>query len=375
MRWIALFWSAVVLLAGTTGSSTAERGSGRTAHGFAYHHDEVPEKPWSIHIVKISRTNAELELHTTLGKQSRFGLGTLSEQVRAFPPDIGRPVAAINGDYYYDDNPYVGDPKGLQISRGELISAPGPWTCFWIDPAGIPQMGTVNPRFEITWPNEQKIPVGLNEQRLSGTAVLYTSAVGASTFTRGGRELVLERNGTNIWLPLRPGESYVGRVREVRETGNTPLNRDIVVLSLGNQVLRAAPKLAPGSLVRISTATAPSLTGVKTAIGGGPLIISGGKVVSRNDRNVRHPRSAIGWNKDHIFLLEVDGRQLNLSVGMTYPELAAYMLKMGCDEAMCFDGGGSATCWVYGQVMNSPSEGRERAMANALVLVQKPPPP
>ena len=84
---------------------------------------------------------------------------------------------------------------------------------------------------------------------------------------------------------------------------------------------------------------------------------------------LRHPRTAIGWNHDYIFLVEVDGRQADLSVGMTLPELAAYMIKLGCDHAMNLDGGGSATLWARGNVMNSPSEGRERPAANTLVLV------
>ena len=56
---------------------------------------------------------------------------------------------------------------------------------------------------------------------------------------------------------------------------------------------------------------------------------------------------------------------------VTLPELANYMVKLGCEEATNFDGGGSATMWVMGNVMNSPSEGHERPAANALVLVQK----
>jgi exopolysaccharide biosynthesis protein len=67
--------------------------------------------------------------------------------------------------------------------------------------------------------------------------------------------------------------------------------------------------------------------------------------------------------------VEVDGRQ-RASAGMTLPELADYMVKIGCREALNFDGGGSATLWVYGNVMNTPSEGRERPAANALVIVQ-----
>jgi hypothetical protein len=361
----------LLLAGGSHPNSAAERAAGKAAHGFSYHHDEIRDKPWSVHIVKVDLSNRDLELHTTMGKGNRFGMGTLSEQIRTLPPDIGRPVAAINGDYHYDDRPYVGDPKGLQIVRGELVSGPCDWTCFWMDPSGVPHMTNVVPRFEVTWPTGQKTAFGLNEERTGGTAVLYTAAIGPSTRTSGGRELVLARHGTNTWLPLQAGQTYSAQVREVREAGDTPLTKDIMVLSLGKQMAARSPKLAPGTVVQISTATWPGLTGVRTALGGGPALVRGGKVLNRNESVVRHPRAAIGWNKNHFFLVEVDGRQRNLSVGMTDPELAAYMLKIGCEEAMSLDGGGSATCWVYGQVMNSPSEGRERGMGNALVLVQK----
>jgi exopolysaccharide biosynthesis protein len=56
---------------------------------------------------------------------------------------------------------------------------------------------------------------------------------------------------------------------------------------------------------------------------------------------------------------------------MTFPELAAYMAKIGCEEAINLDGGGSATIWVYGNVMNNPSEGRPRPGANALVVMRR----
>jgi len=55
----------------------------------------------------------------------------------------------------------------------------------------------------------------------------------------------------------------------------------------------------------------------------------------------RQPRTAIGWNSNFFYIVEVDGRQRGLSVGMTFPELADYMVKLGCDEALNLDGGGS----------------------------------
>jgi exopolysaccharide biosynthesis protein len=85
----------------------------------------------------------------------------------------------------------------------------------------------------------------------------------------------------------------------------------------------------------------------------------------------RHPRAAVGWSQTHIFLVEVDGRQSELSVGMTLKELGEYMARIGCEEAINLDGGASATCWYRGRVVNSPCNGSERSIANGLVVLRK----
>jgi exopolysaccharide biosynthesis protein len=123
------------------------------------------------------------------------------------------------------------------------------------------------------------------------------------------------------------------------------------------------------------------LRNVKTALGSGPLLVQDGKRqrISIPDTETyefrsmleRHPRAAIGWNQAYFFLVEVDGRQKYLSVGMTLDELAGYMVKLGCQEAVALDGGGSATLWYGGRVRNSPCDGRERAIANSLVITTK----
>ena len=344
----------------------------KAGRGFSYHHDEISAVPWSIHVIKVDRSAQDLEFHTTLAKGTILGLSTLTEQLKSLPADLGRPIAGINGDYYRTErNGYEGDPKGLQILGGELVSGPCDWSCVWFDAAGNPHLTTVIPQFKVIWPNGDETPFGLNEERGRDVAVLYTPILGPSTRTTGGRELILERESSGQWLPLRASQMYTARVRQVRETGDTPLARDVMILSLAPQLMSRVPKVKTGDTVKISTSTLPDLTGVKTAIGGGPALVRNGKPAEWQSAQSRHPRSAIGWNKTHIFLVEVDGRQRNLSVGMTWGELADYMIKLGCEEAMNLDGGGSATLWFFGQVVNSPSQGDERAMANALFLIQK----
>ena len=341
------------------------------ARGFAYHHDTVAEGPWSIHIVTVSRSHPDVALHTALAEGPRIGLAPLSEQMKRLPPEWGRPLAAVNGDYYRDEGAYAGDPKGLLVMGGELISGPCGWSCFWIDAEGNPQTTNVVSRFEATLPGGEKLPFGLNEEREPDTAILYTAAVGDATRTSHGLDLILERDGTEAWLPLQAGQTYKAQVREVREDGDAPVTSDTMVLSLGPTLLSRLPRPQPGDRLQLSTATLPDVRGATTAIGGGPTLLRDGEVVPYDEIKVRNPRSAVGWDRDNYYLVQVDGRQRHVSVGMTTEELSRYLLRLGCDSAMSLDGGGSATCWFYGQVMNQPSEGFERDMANALVVVRK----
>src|SRR6185295_13220668 len=82
-----------------------------------YFHDIVAEVPWSIHVLKIDRSRRDLELQSTLGKGTSLGMATVPEQMKTLPSLWGRPVAAVNGDFYHNDRNNPGDPDGLQIAQ------------------------------------------------------------------------------------------------------------------------------------------------------------------------------------------------------------------------------------------------------------------
>jgi exopolysaccharide biosynthesis protein len=78
----------------------------------------------------------------------------------------------------------------------------------------------------------------------------------------------------------------------------------------------------------------------------------------------------VGFRADgRVLLVTVDGRQPELSVGMTIAELAALLIELGAVEAANMDGGGSTTMAVRGKVVNSPSDlTGERAVGDALLV-------
>jgi exopolysaccharide biosynthesis protein len=141
-----------------------------------------------------------------------------------------------------------------------------------------------------------------------------------------------------------------------------------VVLSLPVGTEPSAASVAIGSLWTLSTETQPDLRNISTGLGGGPALLKGGQPTQYQSSDARHPRSAIGWNDQFLFLVQVDGRQPGISVGMTLGELGTYIAGLGCTEVLNLDGGGSSTLWARGQVMNIPCEGSERPMGNALLI-------
>lgn len=119
--------------------------------------------------------------------------------------------------------------------------------------------------------------------------------------------------------------------------------------------------------------TAPSW--ITNAVSGGPRFLRGGAVSIENtaglpDAYSRQPRTAIGisQNRKTLFLATVDGRQSGFSVGMTCPEFGALLLELGAWDAINFDSGGSTTFYLNGAVRNSPSDGAERRVANAVAV-------
>jgi hypothetical protein len=90
-------------------------------------------------------------------------------------------------------------------------------------------------------------------------------------------------------------------------------------------------------------------------------IVKEGKIVAPPS-DALAPRTALGINQDSsmLWLVVVDGRQSGYSEGMSWREIGAFMLELGCWSAVNMDGGGSSVMGLAGQdgqlhVVSSPS--------------------
>jgi exopolysaccharide biosynthesis protein len=102
----------------------------------------------------------------------------------------------------------------------------------------------------------------------------------------------------------------------------------------------------------------------------GPTLVSGGKAADfESTRGGLNPRSVIGQRADGaILLLTINGRQPG-SLGATYKDTAALMLKYGAVTAANLDGGSSSRLFYKGEQLNkSSSLLGMRPVPNAIIV-------
>ena len=104
----------------------------------------------------------------------------------------------------------------------------------------------------------------------------------------------------------------------------------------------------------------------------GPALVSGGRPIVRDgedregfsagnaqfDSDItagRHPRAAIGVDESRLIALASEGRAPD-EAGLTLAELAGLMARLGADEAINLDGGGSTSLVAGGRLVNRPRE-------------------
>ena len=146
-----------------------------------------------------------------------------------------------------------------------------------------------------------------------------------------------------------------------------------------------------GDYVRCQYDLVGEWNNIRSAIGYHHVIMKDGKSVffqdslpggTKNDYGLaKNPRCLVGIKADGSTVLMVSngrGMDADCNVGLSYFQCAEMMKIAGCKDVYQMDGGGSATLVVRNQygnfdVVNTPSDGSERSIANAILFVMRDP--
>jgi len=146
------------------------------------------------------------------------------------------------------------------------------------------------------------------------------------------------------------------------------------------------PSAKPRAALMIRADRRVAIAEVKDPPSDADQVVAGSHVIVQNGKNVAppgdepgfargpHPRTAVGIadGGKTLVLVVIDGRKPGQAVGVSLKETAEVMLKYGCTDAVNLDGGGSSMLGIRNpetgkmQIMNTPSDGRERSVANVL---------
>ena len=311
--------------------------------------------PVSAHMLDIT-PGSDYMIKPILSNDAIAGLEKLQPMA-----ERNKAIGAVNGSYFALN----GEILGLLKIDGEIASTSNvDRTALGVLPDGKILMDPIEYRGSITLPDGRLIAItGVNHERGPNDLILYNNYYDSTT-------------GTNQF-----GSDYIlsnGKITAIAH-GNAAIPPGGIVLSAHGTMEQALVGLKIGDQIKITQTLGDIWDKTIYAISAGPRLVKNGNLLVTSKEELfpsdittgRAPRTAVGVTKDgHVLLFVVDGRQQS-SIGMTLLELAALMQEWGAVDAMNLDGGGSSEMFVTSRVVNRPSDGRERSVGDALVIVSK----
>jgi exopolysaccharide biosynthesis protein len=330
-------------------------------------------EPWSIHVLRVARKN-NLRIHAVAGHNEA------GQMARELPTAMAerdlarghRVVAVINGDFdTVKPESNFGVSVGLSVVEGRLWTgdqSSRPVLAFTQD--NQPLIGVPKLSIELLADERGTKIATFNKPMIAGTTAVFTTQYRPELqFAAPSSALLAEHSTFDHPLPLY--KKLKARV--------TDQPADITQLKLPAKTIALVPSPFASDQKKLKLRLKATVNEyrIRDAVGGFPIIVrdnhpsTEGAAVAGN-LAMRHPRTAVCYDRDSIFFTVVDGRQSTLSVGMTLTELAQFMIELGCDVAMNTDGGGSSvmalTDGSHLRIVNSPSDGHARGRGNAWVI-------
>ena len=296
--------------------------------------------------------------------------------------------AGVNGDFYITWDPYIGNPNMACYVDGQIAmydrDEATKYGHFVMDDSKNMWCDHIYQKWTMTRADNSVISLShINYDRLDNELVLYNDKTGHYTKTTGGVERRVRLVEGEEWGINKPFKVEV--VGEAVSGGNMPILPNEAVLSASGSREADVLNLKDGEVLTVYFETRLgdyNLTppNIKEVCGGDVVILQRGEVVYEagrwiNSRDAFNPRTMLGYSEDRSKMVWglIDGRSSESS-GSTYPQGASIMRYAGCFDAVNVDGGGSSGMYIQNLgIVNTPSDGKERAVSNGIYAVLEAP--
>ncbi len=338
----------------------------------------LPDLPLMVSVLEIDVSNPYIEVVSVLSNDSLRGLEQPSQMAARNSVEGLELFGGVNADFFVTKGYDKGLPVNGQILEGQLAKVPAParpLIAFDSDKQSF--LDLMSFEGSVTVGEETRQLDGVNSERGADQLILFNQYHGTTTRTNQfGNEVVVGLTG-NKWNINQPLNCVVEEVQT--GTGSADLPAGKAVLSGHGAAADYLSSLQPNDQIEIEinidiSGDASASPDLEEMVGGDRIMLENGVVVD-NDWPQLHPRTAAGFSEDKskVILAVVDGRNNDLSIGVSTKQLADIMKLAGAWWAMNLDGGGSSAMVVRDKIVNTPSDGNERSVANALFFASTAP--
>lgn len=329
--------------------------------------------PLAIHVIAIEPGHSDVHVENALAGDA---LASSGETISSMAARTGA-IAGINGDYFAIGS--TDAPTNIVVHDQQLLRTPRNRAALLIRSDGTPAIAeeSFTGSLQVAGKNVELDAVNVMPPPHGGVTLL-TPQFGA---VEPSDQLTL------VALAPQSGTPPFGTYRVTGVLDNLTAQPPGYYIAVGINAYGGAGVPNVGDLVSASGDLSPVALGtLDMAVGGGPRILQDGAWVNDPDGPSgagyagRIPCSGAATAPDGtLFLLEVDGRQPGISIGLRRHEFASLMRGLGATQGMAFDGGGSSELVArrlgYPDVslQGSPSDGRERPVAEGVFVYSTAP--
>lgn len=369
--------------------------------GVTYARFNLPQYPLSVYMMTIDLNDNYNSVETF---QAYNHLGLTEAMTNAYNRlnSVGhQTIGSINGNFWIvagqgQPAELLGVPHSGSVINGEMVTDPNFWNRgrattpegllqeigfavidsvkkVWIDDMGFDGKVTIDGIGDYAISE-------INRIRKTDELVFFNNYLGQATRTDdSGIEVFIKPLNNQKWMVNKDVSCVVTRV--VKDKGANLLEPGESVLSGTGKARMFLENLVLGQTVKVNmgvyTLQTQERPKVREMVTGNALVMKNGELTIRNTNedynSTLYPRTGIGMSKDgkRLFLIVID--KYSPSIGANTATMCGILKSCGAYNATSLDGGGSAQMMLNGSIVNNPSDGKERPVANGWMVYQTAP--
>ncbi len=363
--------------------------------GIEYYRLYLPDYPMAAYILKADLNNPYNFIETFQANDHLTKNEAMTSAYTRLTRENHTAIAGVNANFWIVSTQglpnQIGIPHSGSMRHGEMITDPNGWNRghgsigfamvdatkkLWIDDINfsgvvtIPSVGD----FNITQ---------INRERGSNELVLFNHFIGQNTATRtdnNGTEVFIKPNDNQTWTTNEPVNCTVTRI--ITDKGANLLEEGETVLSGSGTAKTFLSNLNVGDqlsvTMNIETLTDNQKPSISEMVTGNALVMKDGVLTNRNENEAYnsqlYPRTGIGSSADGktLYLIVIERNGLYSAAANT-ATMCGLLKAFGASDVATMDGGGSAQMMLDGKIVNTPADGKERAVANGWFLFHNAP--